>query len=97
MEMHAYLGPNLPETLASGEGDPAHEFAVVKDDAVDGVSWVGTFPDEASAIDAYKDQWSATSFGIVCQFRPADPADVAEFIAARPDLRVAVYPVNFRG
>lgn len=71
MKMQAYLGQHKLETLAEGEGDPAHPYAVVKDSALDGAVWVGTFPDEASAVRACNEQWSATSFGVLCRVRPA--------------------------
>lgn len=71
MKMQAYLGPNKPETLAEGEGNPDHPYAVVKDSAYDGLVWMGTFPDEASATAAVDDAFSIASFGMLCLVRPA--------------------------
>ena len=90
MKMQAYLGPNKPETLAVGEGDPSHEYAVIRDSWQDGITWIGTYPDERSALGAVDAQTTHKGFGVLCLFRPVDTDDVAEFIAARPDLRVAV-------
>lgn len=72
MKYEAYLGPNKPETLASGRGDKDATHAVVRQDYGTGeVRWVGAYKDETTAMYALQAATTHKGFGILCSVRPA--------------------------
>jgi hypothetical protein len=76
VKMQAYLGPNKPETLAVGNGNPTHEFAVVRQDYGTGATrWVGSYPDERTAMYALQAATTHKGFGILCKTREAPASE----------------------
>ncbi|ATW58759.1 hypothetical protein KDJ07_gp45 [Arthrobacter phage Urla] len=71
VRMEAYLGPNRPETLATGDGPDGAAVAVVRGFRDrDECEWVGAYQTTEDALSAVREADSGeNAYGILCSTR----------------------------
>ncbi|QDH48949.1 hypothetical protein KDI96_gp44 [Arthrobacter phage Gisselle] len=70
VRMEAYLGPNRPETLASGDGPDGAAVAVVKCwPESEHAEWVGAYQSTEEALEAVREATNDETYGVICSTR----------------------------
>ncbi|ASZ74358.1 hypothetical protein SEA_KINGBOB_44 [Arthrobacter phage KingBob] len=70
VKMEAYLGPNRPETLASGMGEDGSPVAVVRCwPESDRTEWVGAYATTEDALGAVREATNDETYGVLCSTR----------------------------